>query len=97
MNRQYLSSEISDDGKELGKVFGHTWRSLLIVLPDLQLQLPVGCLQGAHLHTEVAAPCSDRGPTTCDRLVLCYHSGLRYIVKIPLLHFNIFSNTGSVS
>lgn len=53
--RWYLSSEIRDGGEEAGEVWGNRRSSLLIELSDLQLQLPVGCLQGAHLHTQPEA------------------------------------------
>lgn len=45
----YLRSEVADAGEVGGEVSADRGSSLLAVLSDLQLKLPVGCLQGAHL------------------------------------------------
>lgn len=55
---QYLGTEVIDGGEEGGVIPGYSWSLSFIKLSDLQLQLPVGCLQGAHLHTQNQRPTS---------------------------------------
>ena len=50
--RQYLSPQLIDGGEVAGVVSASAGSLLLVELSDLQLQLLVGRLQGAHLHTQ---------------------------------------------